>query len=150
MTCSLDCKHRNYAGGSHRIADGNKTGKGKSRSTCPACPAYDVQRSLRRMCWPTYVRSICFSRRSKLSSTTWRTVPFSLLTLAVTQRGNEQEATKLQKQVITNDLWHCLLLEVSVRLYVLWPHERSFICVMVLPSGKRGNLIELGHIIIIW
>ena len=29
--------------------------------------------------------------------------PVSLLTLAVTQSGNEQEATKLQKLVITDD-----------------------------------------------
>ena len=122
MTCSLDCK---LCRSSYRITDGNcglaKTGKGKSRSTCLAWPAYDVQRSLRRMCWPAYVVYVSVDAQS-LAIQHDKTVRFSLLTLAVTQRGNEQEATKLQKQVITNDLWHCLLFKVSVRLYVHWPH----------------------------
>ena len=80
-----------------------KTGRVKNVVNCVR-PAYDVQRSLGRMCGPTYVVYYTYASGDAQSLAIQYEGQFSLLTLAVTQRKDEQEATKLQKQVITDDL----------------------------------------------
>ena len=116
MTCSLDCK---LCRGSYRITDGNCMRLDKwervklVRHVLPVLPTTSNARYDGCAGPRTYVVYVSADAESIAIQHDGHAVPFSLLTLAVTQRGNEQEATKLQKQVITNDLWHCLLLEVS-------------------------------------